>query len=79
VVVNGERLNPAQIAYLDRVNCTVVPNGYYWVNMHTGAWGYAGNPVVQGYVGQQCRGPQRHRSLSERGMLFGPQDFRNRW
>lgn len=77
VVVNGQRLNDQQIAYFDRVQCVRIPNGRYWLNTATGAWGYAGVPVVQGYLGGACGngGSQRHRSLSERGMLYTPGDL----
>lgn len=55
VVVNGERLSDNQVAALSRANCTDIPNGAYWLNTQTGAWGYAGNPQVQGVVGDGCR------------------------
>lgn len=75
VVVNGQRLSDRQIAHLDRIQCTFIPNGHYWLNMRTGAWGYAGNPIRQGWLGDSCRRPQRHRSLSERGLLYTPGDL----
>jgi hypothetical protein len=76
VVVNGQRLNDMQIAYLDRVQCARIPNGKYWLNSMTGAWGYAGIPITQGYLGGACGGSQqRHRSLSERGLLYTPGDL----
>lgn len=79
VIVNGQRLNDAQVAFLDRVQCARIPNGKYWLNTITGAWGYAGNPFTQGYLGALCNGGggshQRHRSLSERGLLYTPGDL----
>lgn len=76
VVVNGQRLNDAQIAYLDRVQCTRIPNGRYWLNTVTGAWGYEGVPIIQGYLGGACGGgQQQRRSLSERGLLYTPGDL----
>lgn len=76
VFVNGQRLSDAQVAVFDRVQCTRIPNGSYWLNGATGAWGYAGNPRVQGYLGDLCRRPQqRHKSLSERGLLYTPGDL----
>ena|SRR5256885_6107808 len=75
VVVNNQRLTDVQIAHLDRVQCARIPNGYYWLNTMTGAWGYAGIPIVQGYLGAACGGQQRHRSLSERGLLYTPGDL----
>jgi len=80
VVVNGQRLDDQQIAYFDRVQCVRIPNGRYWLNTMTGAWGYQGIPVIQGYLGGACGGgsQQRHRSLSERGLLYTPGDLRFR-
>jgi hypothetical protein len=54
VVVNGQRMSDAQAAELDRLQCVVVPNGSYWLNPRTRAWGYAGNPRVQGVLGEHC-------------------------
>jgi hypothetical protein len=76
VVVNGQRLNDTQIAYFDRIQCVRIPNGKYWLNTLTGAWGYEGIPIVQGYLGAACGGgQQRQRSLSERGLLYRPGDL----
>ena len=75
VVVNGQRLSDSQVAQLDHVQCTRIPNGRYWLNTVTGAWGYAGNPIVQGYLGALCGAQQRHKSLSERGLLYTPGDL----
>jgi hypothetical protein len=73
VFVNGWRMSPQQLEVLDRVQCTVIPNGSYWLNIATGAWGYLGNGTIQGYLGDLCRTPDtRHRSLSERHRLFAP-------
>ena len=55
VIVNGERLSDAQVARLARIQCTEIPNGAYWLNERSGAWGYAGNPQVQGHLGDLCR------------------------
>ncbi len=56
VIVNGERLSDAQVARLARIQCTEIPDGAYWLNERSGAWGYAGNPQVQGHLGDLCRG-----------------------
>lgn len=56
VFVNGERLNDAQVANLARMNCSDIPDGSYWLNTQTGAWGYAGNRQVQGLLGDSCSG-----------------------
>jgi hypothetical protein len=55
VFVNGQRLSDAQVQQLGRANCSAVADGSYWLNPQNGAWGYAGNPVVQGVVGDGCR------------------------
>lgn len=78
VVVNGQRLTPPQLDMIQRMHCAYIPNGHYWLNVVNGAWGYHGNPWTQGYLGQPCRGSagnQRHRSLSERGLLYTPGDL----
>jgi hypothetical protein len=77
VVVNGQRMNDVQVAYLQQRACTWIPNGHYWVDTRTGAWGYAHNPRVQGYIGDACRNAPRHRSLSERGLLYSPGEILN--
>ena len=75
VVINGHRLTPMQIAQLQYAHCAYSPDGRYWLNMHNGAWGYAGHPWRQGFLGDPCRGGQRQRSLSERGLLYTPGDL----
>lgn len=78
VVVNGVKMSDKQVQQLEYFACTRIPNGYYWLNLMNGAWGYMGNFKVQGYFGDQCRRPgnaqayQRKKSLSERGMLYSP-------
>lgn len=69
VVVNGQRLDTAAMARLDRAACLRVPDGRYWIDMRSGIWGYEGG-APQGRVGDNCR--QRPRSLSERGLLYSP-------
>lgn len=54
VFLNGLRMSDAQVAELDRLQCVTIPNGAYWLNSRTGAWGYAGNPTVQGVLGERC-------------------------
>lgn len=70
VIVNGERMSDSQVAYLEQRACTRIPNGQYWLDTQTGAWGYARNPNVQGYFGEACRQPRK--SLSERRQLYRP-------
>ncbi len=51
VIVNGEVLNALELALLDGINCGIaVPNGNYWLDWATLAWGYAGDGQ-QGTVG----------------------------
>ncbi|MBT0962927.1 hypothetical protein [Denitromonas iodatirespirans] len=69
VVVNGQRLDTAAMARLDRAACLRVPDGRYWIDMRSGIWGYEGG-APQGRVGDNCR--QRPKSLSERGLLYSP-------
>ena len=69
VIINGQQMTAAQIRYLDRVSCTRVPDGAYWLDFQTDLWGYAGGRA-EGYVGALCRG--RRPGLSERGPLYGP-------
>ena len=77
VYVNGQRLNTVQLATLQRMHCAWIPDGAYWINTRTGAWGYAGNGRVQGYLGDPCRqgGGGGRKSLSERGLLYTPGDL----
>ena len=76
VVVNGLRLNATQIAWLDERNCAPVPDGRYWLDLRTGAWGYAGWPQQRGYFGAACSAARsQHRSLSERGLLYRPDEI----
>jgi hypothetical protein len=55
VIVNNAVMNDAQLLVLDALNCsTPVPDGRYWLNVNTGAWGFQGGPQ-QGVIGAQCR------------------------
>lgn len=75
VVVNGSRLSEDAIERLEQEYCGPIPNGNYWYDAQSGIWGYAGNPVPQGNIHDNCIAPGRRPSLSERGMLFGPEDW----
>jgi hypothetical protein len=72
VIVNGQRFSDAQVAYLEQRACARIPNGRYWLDLQSGAWGYAGNPRVQGVLGEACLRQQRPKSLSERRQLYRP-------
>lgn len=69
VVVNGERLTAAEVQYLDRLSCSHIPNGRYWLNVRTGIWGYEGGGA-QGHIADNCNA--RRPGLSERGLLYSP-------
>ena len=73
VVVNGMRLDPAQIGQLEAFACGPVPDGSYWLDMDTGVWGYADDPTPQGQLSGNCE--RRRPSLSERGTLFHGDDW----
>ena len=77
VFINGIRLSNAQLVTLQRMHCAMIPNGAYWLNPRTGAWGFAGNGATRGYLGEPCRRGQvpRRKSLSERGLLYTPGDL----
>ena len=74
VFVNGQRMTDQQISQLEFFACTAIPNGNYWLNLYTGAWGYVGSWQVQGTFGDQCnaQAQRQRKSLSERGMLYSP-------
>jgi hypothetical protein len=72
VVVNGQRLDDAQIAELARRNCRDIPDGAYWLDTRTGAWGYAGNPQVQGAFGEACGGGAGRSGAVNRDGTHGP-------
>ena len=69
IVVNGQRLNDAEIQHLDRLSCGNVPNGHYWLNMSTGIWGYE-NGGAEGHISDNCNSHKP--GLSERGLLYSP-------
>ncbi len=73
IFVNGKRLGFEQIQHLEQIHCGPIENGDYWLNVNNGLWGYAGNPVPQGYITDNCYQQDRHRpGLSERGLLYSP-------
>ena len=54
VWVNGKRATSVEIASLDRLQCTRIPDGRYWLNTNTGIWGYWNDPRPQGRLGDYC-------------------------
>ena len=71
VFVNGQRLKDAQVLELARRQCSDIPNGNYWLNLRTGAWGYFGNPATQGVLGDRCRDGQVQAGANQNG-THGP-------
>ncbi len=69
VIVNGERMSPAGLDYLDQISCSRVPDGDYWIDLRTGVWGYPGGDA-QGHIADNCN--RRQPGLSERGLLYSP-------
>jgi hypothetical protein len=55
VVVNGKTLAGEELDKLDRADCRTIPDGNYWLNRRSGTWGYAGERMVQGRIGDGCR------------------------
>lgn len=55
VVVNGRPIAGAELEKLDRADCRSIPDGSYWLNRRSGTWGYAGERMVQGRIGDGCR------------------------
>jgi hypothetical protein len=78
VIVNGLRLNEAQVEYLERIHCGPIPNGRYWLNPYTGLFGYAGDPRPVGYFSGNRGNPMSRGNsgsggnLSRRGLLYTP-------
>jgi hypothetical protein len=64
VVVNGKEIAGVELEKLDRADCRPIPNGNYWLNRRSGTWGYAGERMVQGRIGDGCRVKQRSLSKS---------------
>ena len=72
VTLNGQALSDAQVARLDALQCTRIPDGHYWMDLQTGIWGYARSPQPQGRLGDRCADTPRQPSLSERRQLYRP-------
>lgn len=62
VFVNGQRMSDAQVAALAQRQCVAIPDGAYWLDLRSGAWGYAGNPRAQGVLGEHCAGSNQQGS-----------------
>ena len=63
ITINGYRLNEQELAYLDAVAGSPVPNGNYWLDPQSMAWGIVGNAQPMGIVGgggQTAQGQSPH-------------------
>ena len=63
ITINGYQLSPDEIAYLDAVAGGQVPDGNYWLDPQSMAWGIVGDPQprgVIGYGGGQSAGQPPH-------------------
>ena len=46
VFINGQRLTPEEIHYVERVTGTQARSGYYWYDAASGYWGVVNGPVI---------------------------------
>ncbi len=63
ITINGQQLNAEQIAYLDGIAGGTVPDGNYWLDPTTMAWGVVGDPQprdIIGYGGGQSSAQGQH-------------------
>jgi hypothetical protein len=56
ITINGYRLGEREIAQLDALAGGPVPDGHYWLDPRTMAWGVVGNPQPMGVVGMGGQG-----------------------
>ncbi|MGH9961457.1 MAG: hypothetical protein ACREBC_30730 [Pyrinomonadaceae bacterium] len=70
IFINGRELTMEEAARLQMQLGTPIASGYYVVNAQTGCWANLTNGASGCY--QPQRQPRRHRSLSERGLLYSP-------
>ncbi len=52
VTVNGQVLSAKQLAMLDRLAGSPVPDGSYWIDPDSATWGFAGDPTPRGNIGR---------------------------
>jgi len=78
--VNGEHLDMTNIELLDQLTGGQVGNGYYWLNMQTGQWGYEGSEQVQGIVESIAHYAQKQNSHQDQPGSFDQEaDRYNDW
>jgi hypothetical protein len=58
ITINGYRLGEQELAQLDAIAGTRVPDGHYWLNPQTMAWGVVGSPQPMGVIGYGGYGGQ---------------------
>ncbi len=68
--VNGEHLDSTNIELLDQLTGGLVDNGYYWLNMQTGQWGYEASDQVQGVIESVANNAQNQNNQQDQ-----PGDF----
>ena len=76
--VNGEHLDLANIQLLDQIVGNRVGDGYYWLNMQSGQWGYEGNNQVQGIIASIAN-QQADQQNTEQSDYAEEADQYNKW
>lgn len=65
IIVNGQMMGPAEIAYLTMCNDgEYIPDGRYWLDYNSGAWGYEGG-YQQGVLSCATSQPAGEESWSD--------------
>jgi hypothetical protein len=75
IIVNGRRLSPEQIAELEKAHCGPIPDGRYWLDLSSGAWGFVGTGTM-GHIRDNCAPLTPFRAL---GGSAGVPYFPNGW
>ena len=57
--INGEHLDKESIILLDQLVGSKVEDGFYWLDMKSGEWGYEGDNQVQGIVSSIANSSQQ--------------------
>ena len=62
--LNDQHLVDEQIAYLDMATGYQLPDGNYWVDLQTGAWGVEGNSTAIGYIVDEQQQAPAHQTTA---------------
>ena len=73
--INGEHLDATNVQLLDKIVGNTVEDGYYWINMQTGQWGYENNDQVQGVIANIAN--QVNQQASQSQVRANPQNQSN--